>query len=403
MNDYQGARHRRGAGNGSIIVLLAAGAMLLVAAYQLGSHFGTKTVQVPPPVSAAPPANFAEPAPPPAPGSSAERTPTDSRAPASPAAGRAPVQLEPAEVHLGVVRPGESPMAETRIRNTSDRPLRITQGRPSCACTKVELSERVILPRQAVTLRAAVDTTGILGRLTSGVYIHFDGFEQFVPFRIVVDVALPVRAEPSHIAATEAVAGQIALESLDGQPFRIVGYSGIQPRIAGVGPGVDEPQSRYMLEWDLGGYDPNTCRNASGEPMPTHLVIETDHPECRVLDVEIRHMCSRRDVPSEDQKWLVRNRRVYLGEIPAYEPTEFRADMVWVRRATPDEAIIAVVTDSDQFSVELVAFESDGTETECLVRVTPRPGHQGIIHGDLFFLSERGNSDRVIVIGAVAN
>ena len=64
------------------------------------------------------------------------------------------------------------------------------------------------------------------------------------------------------------------------------------------------------------------------------------------------------------------------------------------------DEIYSVHSLSKAFNAELVSIEQDGEDAEATVRITPVAGHQGLLYGDIEFLSQAYYC-KLTVIGSV--
>lgn len=312
-----------------------------------------------------------------------------------------PVEVSPAILNFGTLKPHEVVNGSVDLKNVGDRPLRIRTSRASCQCTAVDLSNVIIEPGESVPLKATFDAGDTLGPRSAAVRILFDGGYELLEVAITAEVTFPVKAEPSYIDAQSVLVGEFTVSSLDRQPFRILGVNGTPPAFVGFDPDVDQPRNEYVLQWDFTGVNPQTCLDQNGEPLPEYWAIETDHPDCGIFDLQIRHQCTRPVIPKDGRKWVLPGSRTLLGQLAPSESGEFDITLVWLRQAKPDDSIFNVTSSSpDQFDAELVDTKRIGDEITCRVRITPRPGHKGLIYGTVLFHSSRHVAP-YLVIGRV--
>ncbi len=300
-----------------------------------------------------------------------------------------PVKLDPDVLDFGFVAPGVDSTGSVAVRNVGTQPVRISEVKPTCRCTTLnDIVGVVIGPGESVALTAELEGQSISGSRSAAVRIGIEGYEPVLTLDIRAEVSLPVRATPSIFnLATGERSGHVVVESIDRRPFNILAANREAPRYVGFDPEIDEPRSSYVLEWDLTSYaDAN---------LPRWWVIETDHPDCPVLDAWVRHS-STIEIPPREQKWRLADRRVTLGRISPAAPVELK---VTVRDMGPAR-IYAVRSLSSDFDAELVGFERKASDAVCTVRVTPKRGVTGLFVGRIEFV-ETSYTARLDVIGKV--
>jgi hypothetical protein len=301
-----------------------------------------------------------------------------------PSAGAAPISFEPPLLDFGILDPGETVTDAVLVHNEGDTPLTIIASRSSCACTAVDLANTVIPPGEAAPLSATFDGSHNFGVKTAVIRVIVAGYDPAeVPVR--AEVALAVRTLPSHIRPYDALTGQVLVESIDDRPFRILSVNGDPPSISDFDPERDDPRSSYRLGWDLTEYDPETCTNAAGDPMPRWWYVETDHPDCPVFDLEIRHGCTRAAVPGGGRRWVLSERHIIVGRVRPGEWAEFSISMNWFPNTSPNDTIRSVGSAIDGLRADLVEVAESPTTSEYRVRVTAEPGAEGVFVGDLVF------------------
>ena len=316
---------------------------------------------------------------------------------------KAPIRFEPPWINVGVLKPGQSATANVRVRNIGTTPLKILSSRASCGCTSVNLANTVIDPGEAAMLTARYDALATLGKKQENIKVRFEGYDQPAELTVFAEVHLAVRAVPVFIAASQVTSGWFTVESVDDRPFRILGSNGTAPVYDAFDPEVDEPRTSYTVKWDLTPFDATTCQDVDGNPMPGWWVIETDHPECPIFDLTVRHECTvPPQRPPDGRPWVLSQTRVPIGRLEPGEPAEFRVSLKWLGGAEPDDTVYNAFSETpEQFDAELVGVEQRGTLIEALIRVTPTDGYRGLVYGSLRVYSAR-HSAPLVVIGQVA-
>jgi hypothetical protein len=312
------------------------------------------------------------------------------------------IVLEPETLDFGTVAPNTELRGDVTLRNTSDAPVKVLVMKPSCKCTTVQdLTGKVIGPGETVTITAVMEKRSYPGPRNSKINFAFDDGTQ-TEFLITSVVSLAIQAEPAYVNAVEVTSGVYKVQSLDGQPFRILAVNGKAPQWApGFEPGT-EPQAEYELSWDLAGYNLGGCQNEDGKRMRRWWVIETDHPEVPVLDMRLRHACTRLERATAGRRWYLSENRVVLGAFEPEESKEFDLHFKWLRNQDPTATIERLTCNSPQFDAELVEVTRDGDEVNIRLRITARRGHEGLIYDELRLHGNvPGQSQGLTIIGSV--
>ena len=136
--------------------------------------------------------------------------------------------------------------------------------------------------------------------------------------------------------------------------------------------------------------------------MPPYLVIETDHPDCPILDVNIRHSCTRLDMPESGRNWVLSEQRVMIGSLNPGSTAKFSIDLKWLFGKKPDDEIIEVTSPTSLMTAELVGMTYEGEKMTYEVQVTPDRDYRGLIYAPLVFRSNR-NQASILIIGRVTD
>jgi len=287
-----------------------------------------------------------------------------------------PIELEPGEMHFGVLPPGGKGRGVGRIRNVGDQPLRIAQSRPSCGCVKFEdISGRVIPPGETLTFKVGMDMKPGLGEKMQRVVIFFEGYDGFVSYFTKAEVSLPVRTVPPYMTAVQTLTGQLRVESINGEPFNILGVQGQAPNFASYSPG-QPPRSSYTLNWDL------TEPDRAGE-VPWFYVIETDHPDAPLVDVRVRHLSTKPSRPPNRQ-WQPLAQRKVIGLVQSNQTVEFKTKIEYPGRA-PAAQDAHVRAASANIDAELVSAAPDDRYLVFTIRVTPKQTQPGLFYEQIEF------------------
>ncbi len=332
-----------------------------------------------------------------------------------------PIQFDPPSLNLGFISPHQEASGVVEVRNPTDKPLRILASRASCTCTSVNLANTVIPPGGSVPLEATLKAGGQLGPKNAAVRVLIEGYEiTQVDVRSIVTLA--VRAEPGYIMANrlspdvanprdaspqdfeDVNYGELTVSSLDGRAFRILASNQRPPVYLDFDPSRDEPRNTYRIVWDLSEYDAVTCRDSGGEPMPAWWIIETDHPDCPIFDLQVRHRCTQTTRLQPGQTWLIPERRALVGQLQPGESVEIEVPLARSPHTTGAlEKIVAVSTESSEFSVALAGQTPwSGNESTCRLRITASTEHRGIMRGEVTLIASQGGSGSLTIIGKVA-
>jgi hypothetical protein len=240
----------------------------------------------PEPVRAAPPAAAAQ--------TPAPTTATATDAPATapqvtpPAAGA--VTVDQANVELGFITPRSTINHTFRITNTGGIPLKVMAVKPSCTCTTtINLDGKVIAPGATLEVPASMRAPASTGQKQVMVNVVLQGLPKVIELRMAGEIAFPVRATTSvqgkDVPYVDAdtdpsrVRGTVKLKSTDGKPFLVRAVQGQPPVVEAFDPSKDAPRAEYTVAYDL----------TSLPKVPPYLVIETDHPGARLIDLRVRH------------------------------------------------------------------------------------------------------------------
>jgi hypothetical protein len=241
-------------------------------------------------VTAAPPVAAAQ-APAPTTGTATDAPATAPQAPASqatPAAGS--ISVDHANVDLGFITPRSTINHTFRITNTGSIPLTVMAVKPSCTCTTtINLDGKVIAPGATLEVPASMRAPASTGQKQVVVNVVLKGIPNVVELRMAGEIAFPVRATTSvqgkdvpYVDAdndASRVRGTVKLKSTDGKPFLVRAVQGQPPVVESFDPAKDAPRTEYLVAYDLTRFP----------KVPPYLVIETDHPEARLVDLRVRH------------------------------------------------------------------------------------------------------------------
>lgn len=205
-----------------------------------------------------------------------------------PAAGA--VSVDQANVDLGFITPRSTINHTFRITNTGGIPLKVMAVKPSCTCTTtINLDGKVIAPGATLEVPASMRAPASTGQKQVMVNVVLQGLPKVVELRMAGEIAFPVRATTSvqgkDVPYVDAdtdpsrVRGTVKLKSTDGKPFLVRAVQGQPPMVEAFDPAKDAPRAEYTVAYDLTRFP----------KVPPYLVIETDHPGARLIDLRVRH------------------------------------------------------------------------------------------------------------------
>ena len=331
--------------------------------------------------------------------------PQSARPASSPILGKPPIEFHPNVLDFGTIQPGQRVRSNVYVQNVSDKALNVQYAKPDCSCTAASLSSNTIAPGQPVALEVEYHANAVMGPWKGEVRVGIEGYDMVVlPAKAVI--AMAVRADPPYISAlpdletrVRPLTGKYTVSSIDQQPFRILAVNGEPVPYVDFDPAKDQPRHTYELTWDFSAIDLRACRDKSGRRIPGWIVIETDHPQCALLDIEVRHECNMRALPKPTDTWRILEKRALMGAMKAGEPAQFEVVAKWIPTRSHDP-IKTVLAETPQFSAELAGVEEVPDGFVCKVRITPNPSHKGLVYGVVRLHSSVQNTP-ITVIGVV--
>ena len=294
-----------------------------------------------------------------------------------------PVKAEPAGFDAGFVQPHADVRWEATLRNTTAQDVRCVRAAPSCTCTSVDAVGKVVPANGTLKVPLSMKTSGATGEKTAVVVLQFEGVPGIVELSLKATVAYPVHAwqlnpgpdgKPRRDPFINAydikanVRGEVTAESLDGKPFRVLSVNGEPPVF------VDPARAALPAESCAVRYD---FSSLPCDRVPKYLVIETDRPDARLIDMRIRHQCTRISPNFAFDQFRENLGVMAPGETRVFELVVKRANGVRIDRVDSlDPRLEARFLD-----------QAAGAEDEILVRtaVTAKPDAAGVVIGALRF------------------
>ncbi len=315
--------------------------------------------------------------------------------------GAVAVEFEPAEMNFGVLPPGTTVRGTTRLWNVGTEELRISKSITSCGCTAAEdLAGRVIPPGGYTEFTTTMNMKSGLGEKMEKITVYFEpGGERIAIQYYTAELSLPIRLTPPYLTAStrvndqwvQTIEGEIVVTAQDGRPFSILRAHGAAPEFVGFDPATDQPLSEYTLRWDL--------RRFEGV-IPWFWVIETDRPDCPLIDARIRHSSTLPPKPP-GRPWAPKDQRVLVGTVRPGEPFEVVTKIEYGRGYPPDPTTATVVSESTLLQAELIEAQVDGQYLQFRIRVSAADNAPpGLLYGALA-VGASGFTGSLHVIGAV--
>jgi hypothetical protein len=261
-----------------------------------------------------------------------------------------PIVADPPIADFGIVRPGTTVAKTVRIVNPLDRPVKIRLAKPSCTCTTVDMTGKTIPARGFLEMPMSMKTPQSVGKKTAQVNMVFEGLNQLLAVRLEAETAYAVRANPPYVdaLAPERMKGFFEVLSTDGKPFTVTAVAGGPARTADGSP--QKPAQRQVVTYDF----------TAGGSVPPFLIVETDHPECPVFDLRVRHETTRIAPALGFAEY-----RANLGAMAPKSSATFELE---IKHAGADR--VAMVESLDpRAKTELVGQRADGDSVVAIVKV----------------------------------
>ncbi len=309
------------------------------------------------------------------------------------------LRIEPGGFDFGIIEPKSVHDVNVTLYNTGSVPITILKVSPSCACTAPQdLTGTVVPAGGSVPFSATFSAPTEPGVKDAYIQLVFNagGRQGHMKINLQGVITMPVRATPPYVDALKGVTtGRVHVESVDGRQFRIISANGETPTfVDGFDPQTDQPRNAYQIKWTIPA---RTTANCQG--MRLWWVIETDHPDCPILPMRVRHECTGLNA---DPNWRQRTWRfsefiAQLGALQGGVPVELDVDIV----NKGNVRIYAAESRSSAADAELLSTSRrSGDITSCRVRFTPHRGVQGMLYAMVLFRSDSGSKD-IAFIGRV--
>lgn len=266
-----------------------------------------------------------------------------------------PLRLEPAEVDYGYVLVNETTQAEVLVHNESDYPVTIAAIHTACPCTDAEVVPRTIAPRGTATLVLNYTSQSFphVAPLRSVRLQTREYPRQVTSLLIKAAVGREIRINRDREPLLSEMSGEILVESIDGEPFRVLMVDGREPDFVDFNPETDTPTSSYLVRYDF------TQRPGSGTPRYLHVV--TDRQSDPLAEILTRFSDNFREpLMAQPLSWLAENQIVHVSFDADQQTVSRRVKLKRTRTQDGEEPIIeADVRPATGNSVIGTAFDRD--------------------------------------------
>ena len=353
------------------------------------------------PTPATPPAASSAPT---APATAPPTAPPAASAPAQAATQGTQVEVLNPEVNFGVRQPGSMIKHEFTMRNPTSAPVAISVFKPTCECTSGDgVQGSVVPPGGSMQIPISFQLPNTTGTKRAAVNMVLSN-GQALRLALSAESSYAVRTIPIYIDAftnPADITGVVNLQSVDGRPFTVLSVDGGTPVMAN--PGQQVPRTSQQIRYDLSTYE---CSR-----MPKWLLVETDHPDAALLDMRIRHECTKLQHqidPSYRPQinfdgWITNAGLIPLGGSGTFtvgikNPPMRDGQGGIVYGKTP---ITGLISTSPDFKAELVAQKADDEKKRLVTaKITPLTNQTGVFKVPVRFLSGNRAQD-LLVVGTV--
>jgi hypothetical protein len=215
------------------------------------------------------------------------------------------ILVDPPFISLGLMQPRDTITRSFRLSNITNNPITIASVVPTCTCTTVDATGKVIPPKASIEIPLTMKVAASTGVKTAAVTLTFSDRSAPITLQMQGEIAYAVRStcidvieqkrmpyinifddpQRSPSVAPPPLVGEMKVSCTDGRPFRVLSVMGKPPQFIGWDPASSEPLTAYDIVYD---FQAIPC-----DRMPPYLIIETDHPLAPVIDMRVRHACTR--------------------------------------------------------------------------------------------------------------
>jgi hypothetical protein len=255
------------------------------------------------------------------------------------------------------------------IANNGDEVLEIEEVKGDCSCTDAHAigDDLSLDPGEAIDVHVEMEVPTTLGNHSKSLFIRCKGFETAAHVPLLIESGHPIRVNGgTQFAVVNAKSGAIGLDSVDGVPFTVKSVDGQAPRfLAG---SADRAGLEFVIEYDLSGY--------SRTDLPHALVIETDHPSCRMFDVPVLIVGMS---PLQDpQKWHAMDPIALFPSLPGDRPFSGMVTMTGAKPVVGTRITGKTSTEGATVQMGKVRPHERRLGLNVDYTVTPPPGFRGL-------------------------
>ena len=284
-----------------------------------------------------------------------------------------PLRVDTDALALGYVRPQQTVTRTILLHNMGEERIEITRTTASCACTALKPEEKFIEPGGSVEFTVQYDASQNIGPINKDVRVFCDGFSRPFTTKVTGEVTYGVQLNKNGLRGILQRAGLITLDSIDGEPFNVISINGDTPDFAGFDPAEDEPRNSYIIQYNW--------VDRAVEDLPRWVVVETDHPEGRMMDLRviIPDVQTNNILVRSSHKFRPMEDRILIPELATGQPETFTLELKGIGKASADTVVFS--TDSEDVSVELVGREADpkGNTITYTLRASAAPTASGFV------------------------
>ncbi|MBM4115754.1 MAG: DUF1573 domain-containing protein [Phycisphaerae bacterium] len=296
-----------------------------------------------------------------------------------------PITVTPQRLDFGFMLPNTNARGTVTLTNGGTAPVTLLSVTASCKCTTINDAAGVTIePGKSFVIETELSGAPMQGMRRSQLKIIAKGYARPVNVAVQGEVALPVRAVPAYInlVGERARAGETIIESTDGTPFRVLSVNGkpatIVPQEA---PGDVHP--RHKLAWSF----------PEGEAIGDFWIVETDHPNCGLVDVRIRNAN-----PIKRPVLRMREYRINAGRIDPVEGV--RIEVQSKDATTPFDVVSVKGGVACPVTAELIESRKEDEGMVAVIQLKPLPDVRGFF-ADTLIVGSGGKLQELDLFGTI--
>ena len=288
------------------------------------------------------------------------------------------IEVQPQELNAGYIQPGEQVVHEVILKNNGNEPIQFARVSTDCTCVQGELIDDLTAAGETARLKVTIEGKDI-GPINQTLTVWYIGARKPIKIPVKAEVTLPIKAEPFFINMAAPVningknviptTGEITLKSVDGKPFRVVSAGGKPPVLAS--GDANNSATNHIVTWDF--------TNTPDEDIQPWWIIETDHPEARLIDIRVLHPKLIQEMVQNQGPWTLAPDRVIVSNLAPGESYERTIRLL----KTKGQHIESVEAASPMLKVELIDERVVGNGIEATIRVTATSDARGLIRSML--------------------